>query len=115
MIQKVKRLLEYLMGEAGGCDVDILDPSAYPQKKSELTDEDEDEDSKSEELFKQHVRDGKVIKTKNDFQPDDRRELVDLKDNANLIKARIKSRTPSANIKRKQSMLVRKRKIDHDR
>lgn len=112
MINKVKKLLEYLIDEGGGAVVDILE--APYDHKPELTDEDDEEeedDSKSEELFDKKVRDGKVITTKRDFKPD-REPMVDVKNNANLMKARIKSRTPSANIKRKHSMLVRSRKID---
>lgn len=115
MIQKIKKLLEYIVSEAGGVDVDITEPSSIYSRKPELTDEDEEEDQdKSEELYKQHVKDGKVITTRNNMIPD-REGMTDVKNNANLIKARIKSRTPSANIKRKHSMLIHRRKIDHDR
>ena len=119
MIQRLKRLLEYIMSEGGGIVVDVTEP-VIP-RKPELTDDDEesddedDDEDKSEELFNQRVKDGKVITTRNDFKPDDRESMVDVKDNANLIKARIRARTPSANFKRKHSMEVRRRKIDNNR
>lgn len=113
MINEVARLLEYLLGEGGGVCVDITEP--IEDSKPEITDEDEDEDDKSEELYSQHVENGKLVTKRNEFGAHKREPMTNVKDNANLIKARIRAQTPQANFKRKHSMDVRRRKIDGNR
>lgn len=114
MINKIKLLAEALLSEGGGVDVEVSEPQTYTinKKKSELDDEDDEEnEDKSEELFNKKVKDGKVVTTVNKQKLEN--PIADLKNNANLMKARIKSNLPQAKLKRKISMLVRKRKIDH--
>ena len=113
MLKHIKHLAEILLSEAGGVDVDITEP--VPSRKSEITDDDEEdkEEDKSEDLFNKTVHDGKVATSVNKF--DQNNPITNLKNNANLRKARIKSQLPQARLKKKISTLIRRRKVDHDR
>lgn len=111
MISRIQQILEYFIGEAGGVSFYVTNDG---------TDEDELEgkyskidDNLEEDIFKKKVKDGKIIYKVNDFEPED--TLDDSGRNINLVKARLMSKTPSANIKRRQSMSVRRRYIDKDR
>lgn len=104
MINNIKKLLSYI-SEGGGVAVD---PTENP-----LPDDEEDEDCFNEELFDKKVVHGRVKITRK--KPEKENTMTDLKNNSNLIKARLKSQTPQAKLSRKHSMLVRRRKIDHDK
>jgi hypothetical protein len=111
MISRIKQILEYFIGEAGGVSFYITNSG---------TDDEDDlkytrikDDNLEEEVFHKKVKDGRIIYQVNDFKPED--TLDDSGRNTNLIKARLMARTPSANIKRKNSMAIRRKYVDKDR
>jgi hypothetical protein len=116
-IKKIKSHLEII--EAGGVDDYIINSPIYYYDDEEDEDEDldnlKDKIEMEENIFDKRVEDGKIITTKREPGEDLFEPISDLKNNANLIKARIKARTPKSNLKRKKSMRVRKRDVDRDR
>lgn len=115
MIRNIRKLVDYLNEDVGFIHYLLHNSDTIEDEYDYEDDEDEDYDELTEELFDKKVKYGKVIVTRNQDHKDLIHTEHDPKDNANLIKARVKARTPSANLKRRQSMMVRKRKIDRDR
>lgn len=102
--------MEYLVSEGGGVALELV-ADRHIEKKRYSEDDEDDEENLEEKLFDKNVRGGKVVTTRNTDYKDLRHQVKDPKRDANLIKARVHSRTPSANLKRRQSMRVRDLKI----
>lgn len=119
-IKNIKNYLNKI--EAGGVsDYLINSPIYYYNDDEEEEEEVELLNSKNknkirvkEKLFNKKVVDSEVKTTKVKPGDDLIKPVKNVKDNANLMKARIKSRTPQANFKRKKSMTVRRLRVDRD-
>lgn len=107
-------ILKYLkeISEGAGA-IDASEPSNDRKRKC-FDDEysEDDEESFDEEIFDTKVKHGKVLKTRRTMG--DVEKVADIHNNANLVKARLKSNTPKAKVNKKHSMLVRKRLVDRE-
>jgi len=112
MFDKIHKLINIIC-EGGGAVVEITESPLHDDREELEPDNEDEEDELKEELFTKRVEHSIVKNVRNRLGGVD--GVANLHNNANLIKARIKARTPQANLARKQSMMVRRRKIDGDR
>lgn len=113
MFSRINKLINKLY-EAGGVDVEITEsPRSSSCKKTEPDEDEDEEDELREELFTKKVKHGEVKSVRNSLG--DVEEVEDLHNNANLVKARLKARTPKAKLNKKYSMMIRRRKVDGER
>ena len=111
MFTKINKLARTIC-EGGGVAVELTESPRHDSEESE-SEEDDDEEELKEGLFTKKVEHGKVKSVRNKLG--DVEEVDDLHNNANLVKARIKARTPQAKLARKHSMLIRRRQVDGER
>ena len=114
MIKDIRESLNKFVSEAGACCWDFMQP--VPDKlyfEGDEEDEEDEDDDTSESLISKEVHDGKVeTKVK---RVGDTEKPATFNQKKSLAKARLTSNSPLAKLKRKRSMLTRKRKVDHDK
>ena len=113
MFTKINSLINKLY-EGGGVSVELTEiPNCCKGSQQEFEEDEDEEEELEEGLFSKKVDHGKVVRVRNKLG--DVEKVSNLSNRANLIKARLKSRTPQANLSRKHSNLVRKRQVDGER
>jgi len=110
MFKRINELVRIIC-EGGGAAVEITESPR--RHDGEETDSEDEEDELKEELFTKKVEHGKVKDVRNKLG--DVEKVDDLHNNATLVKARLKSRTPQAKLAKKHSLLIRRRKVDGER
>lgn len=113
MLENIKKSLLNIL-EGGGVIVNMFYSIPSGDVDSNVDDDvDDDVDEELQErLYDVRVEDGKIKKTL--IKPEPEVDRNNLKDNSSLRKARLKSHTPQAKLKRNKSMMVRRKRVDKD-